>query len=148
MYLVLYCTVLTVACRLSQQVPVPVLFILQKSAQYTKKNDHLYINLFFTYQVPVPNKGAGADPKKSSPAPAKKPWLRPAPASGSATLLFWHQLRFRCGFFWDPLFCYKSKRRYILPTTVFKLLLPAYFLLRKFPKSVCTSVNNCVGSGI
>ena len=88
MYLVLYCTVLTVACRLSQQ--VPVLFIIQKYVQYTKKNEHLYINLFFTYQVPVPNKGAGADPKKSSPAPAKKPWLRPAPASGSATLLFWH----------------------------------------------------------
>ena len=34
--------------------------------QYTMKNEHLYIILFFTYK-----KGAGADPQKSAPAPAQ-----------------------------------------------------------------------------
>ena len=38
------------------------------------------MNIFKSFRFSLAKKVAGADPKKSAPAPAKKPQLRPAPA--------------------------------------------------------------------
>ena len=46
------------------------------------------MNILNLFCFSLAKKGAGADPQKSAPAPAKKPRLRPAPASQHWGMVF------------------------------------------------------------